>query len=142
MCQMDYKSFTSFNDNGPNPCVISVGQETLQNQNFRTTIWTGRYMQMTVMCIPGPGEIGPEVHPETDQYIRIEQGEAIVEMGCSRNRMNFCRRMCEGDAVLIPAGTWHNMCNKENGPLKISVLYAPPNHPVGTVHVTREDAEY
>lgn len=68
-------------DNGPNPYVANIEQQAVQNQNFRTAIWTGCHLQMTLMCIPPCGEVGLEIHPDTDQFIRVEQGNAVVGMG-------------------------------------------------------------
>lgn len=128
-------------DNGAKPYMTNVEMMTLQNPNFRTAIWTGKYMQMTVMCIPSCGEIGLEIHPETDQLIRVEQGRAVVKMGKSKGCLDFQRNMCGGDTAFIPAGTWHNVVNIGRNPLKVSVIYAPPHHARGTVHRTKADVE-
>lgn len=128
-------------DYGQMPYVANIGRLTLQNQNFRTAIWTGCHLQMTLMCIPACDEIGWEIHEDTDQFIRIEQGTAIAQMGSCKYQLDFRQKMCQGDAVFIPAGTWHNVVNIGMKPLKVSVIYAPPNHPVGTVHRTKADAE-
>lgn len=128
-------------DYGPNPYVANIEQLGIENKNFRTAIWTGCHLQMTLMCIPPCGEIGLEIHPTTDQFIRIEQGTARVTMGSCKNYLDYRQIMCKGDAVFIPAGTWHNIVNLERHPLKVSVIYAPPNHPKGTVHRTKKDAE-
>lgn len=128
-------------DYGPIPFVANIGQMASQNQNFRTAIWTGCYLQMTIMCIPPCGEIGLEMHQDTDQFVRVEQGNAMVKMGRCKERMEICKTMCRGDAVFIPAGTWHNIINTGRSNLKVSSIYAPPNHPRGTVDRTREAAE-
>lgn len=128
-------------DSGPCPYAANVRQMTLQNNNFRTTVWTGHCLQMTLMCIPPMGEIGLENHPDTDQFIRVEQGNAIVFMGCDKKQPDFRQELCGGDGVFIPAGTWHNIINVGHCPLKVSSIYAPPHHPHGTVHHTKSDAE-
>lgn len=128
-------------DNGSNPFTINIEQATGQNQNFRTAVWTGCYLQMTLMCIPACEEIGLEIHTDTDQFIRIEQGKAVVKMSRCKNQFDFQQNMCEGDAVFIPAGTWHNIINTEKNPLKVSSIYAPPNHLKGTIHQTKADAQ-
>ena len=128
-------------DYGPDPYVTNVEQMALQNQNFRTAIWTGVHLQSTLMSIPRCGEIGLEIHSSTDQFIRIEQGCAIVIMGKSKNCMNFRQNLSKNDVVFIPAGYWHNIMNVGKQILKLSVIYAPPNHPKGTIHCTKEDAE-
>lgn len=128
-------------DCGPEPCVRNVEKSTIQNQNFRTAVWTGCNMQMTLMCIPGHGEIGLEIHEDTDQFIRVEQGRAVVKMGTSQRQLEFQKEIGKGDVVFVPAGTWHNVINVVNCPLKASVIYAPPHHPWGTIHRTKEEAE-
>lgn len=128
-------------DYGPNPYVVNIGRIAAQYSNFRTAIWTGCHLQMTVMCIPPCGEIGLEVHEDTDQLIRVEQGMAVVKMGECAKQMNFHQNMYEGDSVFIPSGTWHNVVNIGRNTLKVSSVYAPPNHRRGTVHHTKADAE-
>lgn len=128
-------------DNGCNPYVANIEHLTRQNTNFRTAIWTGCHLQMTVMCIPPCGEIGLEIHTDTDQFIRIEQGTAVVKMGEWKDKLSFQKNLCKGDGIFIPAGTWHNIYNVGMKPLKLSSIYAPPNHPKGTIHRTKEDAE-
>ena len=93
------------------------------------------------MCIPVRGEIGVEMHPDTDQFLRVEEGQGVVRMGRSRNQLDIQCRMNPGDAVFVPGGTWHNLFNTGNCPLKLSSFYAPPQHPKGTVHCTKADAE-
>lgn len=127
-------------DYGPNPFVIHIDEATKQNTNFRTALWTGRHLQVTLMSI-NPGEdIGLERHPELDQFLRIEQGQAIVQMGESKDCLNFQQRAADGYAILVPAGTWHNLINTGSTPLKLYSIYAPPQHPFGTVHPTKADA--
>ena len=86
-------------------------------------------------------EIGLEMHPDLDQFIRLEQGEGIIMMGDSRKNLNFQRKVSDDYVILIPAGTWHNLINTGRKPIKLYSIYAPPQHPWGTVHETREDAE-
>ena len=128
-------------DFGPEPLVFNINHATMMNENFRTTLWTGKDMQMTLMSIPVGGDIGVEMHPDTDQFIRIESGCAKVYMGSCKNSM--CEEGCvdENFAVIIPAGAWHNIVNTGRCPLKIYSIYAPPKHPYGTVHKTKADAE-
>ncbi|MDD7220709.1 MAG: cupin domain-containing protein [Clostridia bacterium] len=129
------------NDFGPDPFTLNVERAAMQNQNFRTAVWTGCNLQMTLMSIPPCGEIGCEIHPDTDQFIRIEQGYALVKMGECKCDLNFRQNLCGGDVVFVPAGTWHNIINIGQRCLKVSSVYAPPNHPWGTVHHTKADAE-
>lgn len=138
---MNCKYSVEQKDYGPDPYVTSLGQMALQNQNFRTAIWTGCHLQMTLMSIPPWGEIGLEMHEDTDQLIRVEQGSAMVKMGTQKEQMEICKNVCRGDAVFVPAGTWHNIVNMGGSDLKVSSIYAPPKHPKGTVHRTRKEAE-
>ena len=128
-------------DQGPAPFVANMPQVAGQNGNFRAAVWTGRNLQWTVMCIPPCGEIGLEIHPETDQLIRVEAGQALVSMGQCRDRLQQRQKLCNGDAVFVPCGTWHNIVNTGKQPLRLSSLYTPPQHPRGTIHRTREAAE-
>lgn len=128
-------------DHGPDPYAADIGQISAKNQHFRTAIWTGCHLQMTLMCIPPYGEIGFEIHDDTDQFIRIEHGNAVVKMGKCKEQMDFQGEVCDGDGIFVPAGTWHNIINTGRRPLKVSSIYAPPKHPWGTVHHTKADAE-
>ena len=128
-------------DFGPDPFVIDIEQETKENRYFRSALWTGEHLQLTLMSI-NPGEdIGLEIHPDLDQFLRIEQGQGIVVMGKDRNNMNFKRKVYEDYAITIPAGTWHNLYNTGRVPIKLYSIYAPPQHPFGTLHKTKADAE-
>ncbi|MDU4960307.1 MAG: cupin domain-containing protein [Sporomusaceae bacterium] len=128
-------------DYGPKPFIIKIAQATKQNETFRTTIWTGNYMQLTLMSIPEGSEIGLECHPHLDQFIRIERGVGLVEMGYRKNRMHFRKNVGADCALFIPAGTWHNLINMGRSPLKLYSIYAPPEHPKGTIHLTKADAD-
>ena len=136
---MNRDCFDKSADFGPEPYVLNVNRAALQNENYRTAVWTGELLQMTLMSIPVGGEIGLELHKDTDQYIRVEQGCAAVKMGICREHPDFGRQMCRGEAVFVPAGTWHNVVNIGRVPLKISSIYAPPHHPRGTVQREKEE---
>ncbi|MFB9328731.1 cupin domain-containing protein [Paenibacillus aurantiacus] len=127
-------------DYGLRPLVINLEQAAKQNNNYRTTLWTGKHFQMTVMSINVGDDIGLEVHPTTDQYIRIEEGQGLVQMGDSKDRLDFQAMASKDYAIIVPAGTWHNVTNTGHTPLKVSVIYAPPAHPFGTIHHTKADA--
>ena len=128
-------------DSGCEPFIFNIDHATEMNENFRTTLWTGRDMQLTLMSIPVCGEIGVEMHSDVDQFIRIESGRARVCVGSCRNDLQDVGCVDGNYAIVIPAGTWHNVVNVGNRPLKLYSLYAPPKHPCGTVHRTKEDAE-
>lgn len=129
-------------DYGKKPFAFNINHATNRNENFRTTLWTGQNLQLTVMSIPVGGEIGAEMHCDVDQFIRIENGRAKLYIGTCQNRMEEYACVDGNDAILIPAGTWHNIVNVCNRPLKLYSLYAPPAHPFGTTHHTKEDASH
>lgn len=119
----------------------NIEEATTKNSTFRTVLFTGKAMQLTVMSI-GPGEeIGLEVHDHIDQFLRVEQGSAKVVMGASKDTLDETHELADDWAVIVPAGTWHNVINTGNGPLKLYSIYAPPEHPPGTVHATKAEAD-
>ena len=126
-------------DYGADPFVINIEKATNQNNNFRTALWTGEHLQITLMSINVGESIGLEMHPNVDQFIRIEQGTALVQMGDDRNNFNYERIVYDDYAIVIPAGKWHNITNIGKEPIKLYSIYAPPEHPKGTVHITKED---
>lgn len=129
-------------DYGPEPLVVNIDAITKQNNTFRTALWTGEHLQVTLMSINVGESIGLEIHPNTDQFIKIVKGMALVEMGDEQNRLTFQKRVPEEFAIFIPAGKWHNITNIGNVPIKLYSMYAPPNHPRGTVQNTKTDAEH
>lgn len=128
-------------DYGPEPLIVNIEAATMQNDTFRTALWTGNHLQLTLMSIPAGGDIGLEVHNNLDQFIHIEEGQGLVRMGKSSDRLDFQRMVCRNFAIFIPAGTWHNLINTGYAPVKLYSIYAPPAHPRGTVHRTKEEAE-
>lgn len=128
-------------DFGPGPFVVNMSRATNENMFFRRALWTGCHLQLTLMCIKPCEEIGLEIHPDEDQFLCIEEGQATVLMGKCREKMNYKDSVGKGDAIFIPAGTWHNVINTGKIPLKLYSIYAPSHHPRGTVHRTKEDAE-
>jgi mannose-6-phosphate isomerase-like protein (cupin superfamily) len=120
--------------------IGDIEQETTRNETFRTVLFTGEHTQLTVMSIEPGEDIGLEVHEDHDQFLRIERGRARVEVGPSKDQLET--QDVEDDwAVIVPAGTWHNLVNTGDDPLKVYSLYSPPEHPDGTVHRTKADAE-
>lgn len=128
-----------FKDFGPDPLVIDIEQYTLQNETFRTAVWTGSLMQMTVMTLQPGEDIGLELHTKTDQFLRVEQGSGLIMMGDSEENLDFQERVEDDFAIFIPAGKWHNLLNDSDEPLKLYSIYTPVEHPHGTVHETREE---
>lgn len=127
-------------DYGGQPFVVNIEDAAEQNANYRLALWTGKHLQVTLMSIEVGGDIGLEVHPDVDQFIRIEQGWGLVRMGDREDHLHFERYVSEDDAIMIPAGTWHNVINTGHIPLKLYSIYAPPEHPFGTVHRTKAEA--
>lgn len=136
-----YRRQANRRDFGPEPFVVDIEAATLQNNNFRTVLWTGDHLQLTLMSIGIGKDIGLEVHPDLDQFLRIEQGEGIVQMGNRKDHLGYQKSIYDNNAFIIPAGKWHNVINTGNKPLKLYSLYAPPQHPPGTIHKTKADAE-
>ena len=126
---------------GSEPLIVNIQRATGENSNYRTTLWTGDFLQLTLMTIPVGGDIGIEVHEDTDQFICIEQGCATVRMGNSKCSVQDVGNVRAGFAIVVPAGTWHNIVNRGSTPLRLYSLYAPPHHAPGTVHRTKADAQ-
>ncbi len=135
------KSEAVFKDFGPDPLVINIEDYTLENGTFRTTLWTGNNLQLTVMSIPVGGEVGLEIHNDIEQFLRIEEGEAEVLMGDKQDELSFIRKASDDDAIFIPSGKWHNIINKGDKPLKLYSIYAKPEHPHGTVHKDKAESD-
>jgi len=132
---------TDLSDHGQKPYVLDIEDTTLQNPNFRSTLWTGKHLQLTVMCIPVGGDIGLEIHPDNDQFLRIEQGECKIVMGPKKDELTFSATGSASTGIFVPCGTWHNVINTGDVELKVYTLYGPSHHPKGTIHKTQHDAE-
>lgn len=135
------ESTGQIHDYGPEPLVVNIDCVTKLNPNYRTALWTGHHLQVTLMSIRVGGNIGFEIHHDVDQFIRVESGCGLVKMGRSKDSLNIQKRVDGDYAIVIPAGTWHNLINIGNRPLKLYSIYAPPQHPFGTVEQTKEIAE-
>ena len=117
--------------------VGPIEAQTLKNAWFRQVLFTAEHTQLVVMCLQPGEEIGKEMHPNVDQFFRIERGEAGFVLGANQEHL-----VRDGDAVLVPAGTYHNVMNtSKTAPLRLYTIYSPPNHPDGTVHKTKADAQ-
>ena len=106
----------------------------------RTVLWTGGNLQVTVMAIPVGGDVGLEQHNGIDQFLRVEEGTAQVMMGDSADKLDFVKEVKDDYAIFVPAGKWHNIVNKGDKPLKIYSIYAPAEHPHGTIHKTQQES--
>ncbi len=129
-----------YRDFGNDPFVFNIDDYTKQNDTYRTVLWTGEYMQLTVMNIKPGEDIGLELHTDHDQFLRVEEGEGIVMMGDSENDLSYQKKIEDDFAIMIPAGKWHNVINDSDKPLKLYSIYSPIEHDNNTVHKTREDA--
>jgi len=117
--------------------VGPIEKATEKNKNFREVLFTGKHLQLVVMCLQPGEEIGDEVHDKVDQFFRIEKGKAKFVFSGGEEHV-----VGKGDAVVVPAGTRHNVINISEGKrLRLYTVYAPPNHPDGTVHKTKAEAE-
>lgn len=128
-------------DHGAEPYVVDIQEATVENDTFRTALWTGSNMQLTVMSIQPGDDIGLEVHDDHDQFLRVEEGVGFVQMGPNENELDFEANAEDDYAVFVPAGTWHNITNTGDIPLKLYSIYAPSEHPRGTVHETKAEAD-
>ena len=117
--------------------VGAIEKQTLENTYFRQVLFTAQHAQLVVMCSQPGEEIGDEVHQKVDQFFRIEQGKAKFVFNEKEEHL-----VHDGDAVVVPAGTYHNVVNtSKTAMLKLYTIYSPPNHPDGTVHKTKAEAE-
>jgi mannose-6-phosphate isomerase-like protein (cupin superfamily) len=117
--------------------VGAIEKLALKNTYFRQVFFTAKHSQLVVMCLEPGEEIGDEVHANVDQFFRIERGDARFVFDEKEQRL-----VHDGDGVVVPAGTYHNVVNaSKTAPLKLYTIYSPPNHPDGTVHRTKAEAE-
>ena len=128
-------------DLGKKPYIVDIEKETLDNDAFRDTLWTGEHLQLTVMSIKPGDDIGLEVHPDNDQFLRVEKGRGRCQMGPAEDDLPYDEEVSDDWIILVPAGTWHNVTNTGDEDLKVYALYGPPDHVPGTVHPTHQDAE-
>lgn len=116
--------------------LADIEEATVANQNFREVLYTGQYMQLVLMSLQPNGEIGLEVHEDTDQFFRVEEGEGKLVINGQENLIS------DDDAIVVPAGAEHNVINTSaDKPLKLYTIYAPPHHKDGTIHQTKQEAD-
>jgi mannose-6-phosphate isomerase-like protein (cupin superfamily) len=121
--------------------VGDIEEAAEENTTFRTVLSTGRHAQLTVMSLAPGEEIGREAHPDRDQFLCVEQGQGRVELGLAADAVDESHEVEDDWGILVPAGVWHNLVNTGDTELKLFSLYAPPEHPDGTVHRTKADAD-
>ncbi len=137
---MDFQQNTS-KDLGAKPQVFPIRKEVCNNTTFRSAVWTGKNLQVTMMCIPVGGEIGLEFHEDVEQLLQIESGVARVYMGKTKPEVKCLGLADNKNLIIIPTKTWHNIINVGRTPLKLYSVYAPPQHPFGTVHKKKLDSD-
>lgn len=128
-------------DIGPKPHAFDIEAATIENENYRTVAWTGTYLQVTLMTIPVGESIGLEAHPQTDQFLRLEQGRGRCVMGPAQDQLDFEQDVEDDWTVQVPAGTWHDIINTGDEPMKLYAIYAPVHHGSGITQATAQDAE-
>jgi mannose-6-phosphate isomerase-like protein (cupin superfamily) len=116
--------------------VTNIEQKSLENNYFREVLFTGPYSQLVVMALKPGEDIGLETHDDVDQFIRVEAGQGVALLNGEKHELE------DGSAVVIPAGTEHNIINRsQSEPLKLYTVYTPPNHPDGTIHKNKAEAD-
>jgi mannose-6-phosphate isomerase-like protein (cupin superfamily) len=128
-------------DPGPHPNAFDIEKATVANETYRTVAWTGKYLQVTLMSIPVGQSIGLEVHPDTDQFLRLESGNGRCVMGAAKDELDFQQDVEDDWSIQVPAGTWHDVINTGQEPLRLYAVYAPVHHALGIVQATAEDAQ-
>ena len=115
---------------------VQIEEKTIKNTNFREVLATNKHSQLVVMSLKPNEEIGEETHDKVDQFFRVEKGKGKFIANGQEKEVG------DGDAFIIAAGTKHNVINtSDSEDLKVYTIYSPPNHPEGTIHKTKEDAE-
>jgi mannose-6-phosphate isomerase-like protein (cupin superfamily) len=121
--------------------IDNVENVTVANTTFRTVLFTGTHVQLTVMSLAVGEDIGWEMHDHLDQFLRIESGSGVLKLGATEDAVTEEHPVSDDWAMIIPAGTWHDVVNTGDTELKLYSIYGPPDHPAGTVHLTKADAE-
>lgn len=115
--------------------VTNIETKSLENGYFREVLFTGPYSQLVVMSLQPGEDIGMETHDDVDQFIRVEEGHGKAILDGEEHELE------DGSAVVVPAGTRHNIVNSSRSePLKLYTVYTPPEHPDGTVHRDKAEA--
>ena len=127
---------TRIKDIGPQPQSFDIERATKDNSNYRSVAWSGRFLQVTLMSIPAGGDIGLEAHPQTDQFLRLDAGSGLVQMGTAKDKLTFEKEVSNGWCVLVPAGPWHNITNTGTTPMHVYTIYAPAHHEPDKVQAT------
>jgi len=113
----------------------NIEKDTLENENFRKVLYTGKHLQLVLMTLKVGEDIGSEIHTGNDQFFRFESGSGKCVIDSNEYKVK------EGDVIVVPAGARHNVINEGTDELKMYTIYGPPNHQDGTIRNTKEDAE-
>jgi mannose-6-phosphate isomerase-like protein (cupin superfamily) len=115
--------------------VGDIEKQTLENEDFRRVLYTGKFSQLVLMTLKPGEEIGSEVHQTVDQFFRFEEGSGVVVIDKIEHSVH------DGMAVIVPSGAWHNVINtSKKDLLKLYTIYSPPEHIDGTVRHTKQQA--
>lgn len=115
--------------------ISNIEKETKENENFRKVLYTGAHSQLVLMSLDPGEDIGVEVHEDTDQFFRVDAGVGKVVIDGNESEIS------DGSAVIVPAGSEHNVLNtSDSEPLKLYTIYSPAHHKDKTVHATKEEA--
>lgn len=112
-----------------------IEMRTIENEDFRRVLYTGEHLQLVLMTLQPGEEIGEEVHPDGDQFFRVEEGSGAIDIDGRENRVE------DDFAVVVPAGARHNVRNNGSSPLRFYTIYGPPEHRDGVVQATKAEAE-
>lgn len=116
--------------------ILNIEEKTLQNENFREVLYTAQHSQLVLMSLLPNEEIGMEVHEIVDQFIRVESGTGKAILNGEEHELS------DGSAIVVPAGTKHNVINTSTDKkMKLYTVYSPAHHKDGTIHKTKEEAE-
>jgi mannose-6-phosphate isomerase-like protein (cupin superfamily) len=115
--------------------VTNIEKDTVDNNNFRKVLYTGKNSQLVLMSLKPGEDIGEEIHKDTDQFFRIDEGSGKIIINGKEQKIK------DGFAVVVPQGAKHNVINTGKEDLKIYTIYSPPHHQDGTIHKTKKDAE-
>lgn len=118
-------------DYGPNPFVTNINWDTKQNNYYRSTLWTAEHLQIMLISLPQGQRSDVEIN-SSDQFINIVEGESVIETGLDKDNLDFRARVSNGYAIMLAANTWHRFYNIGNTPIKLYVIYGPPQWPKGT----------
>ena len=113
----------------------NIEKDTLENENFRKVLYTGKHLQLVLMTLKVGEDIGSEIHAANDQFFRFESGSGKCVIDENEYKVK------DGDVIVVPAGARHNVINIGVDELKMYTIYGPPNHQDGTIRNTKEDAE-